>query len=166
MSFLEFISYLWIIRLVNIIKMVSKSCKYAIRAAVFIASRANAEERFGVKEIAAEIEAPPAFTAKILRTLSKYKIITSLKGPYGGFYCEKYQLDLAVSEIVNAMDGMSVFKECVMGLHQCSDAHPCPMHYKYAGTRNELMKTFQETSVGSLAADLSKGSVFIKNEVL
>lgn len=145
--------------------MVSKSCKYAIRAAVFIASRTNTNEKIGVKEIAAEIEAPAAFTAKILRTLNKYKIVTSLKGPYGGFYCEKYQLDLAVAEIVNAMDGLAVFKECVMGLHQCSDAHPCPMHHKYAGTRNELMKTFKETSVGSLAAELSKGSVFVKNEI-
>ena len=144
--------------------MVSKSCKYAIRAAVFIASRTSAEQKIGVKEIAAEIEAPAAFTAKILRTLNRYKIVTSLKGPYGGFYCEKYQLDLPVAEIVNAVDGLAVFKECVMGLHQCSDAHPCPMHHKYARTRNELMKTFEETSIGSLAADLSKGSVFIKNE--
>ena len=145
--------------------MVSTSYKYAIRAAVFIASRTNGEKKLGVKEIAAEIEAPAAFTAKILRILNRYKIVTSVKGPYGGFHCEKYQLDLPVLEIVNAMDGLAVFKECVMGLHQCSDAHPCPMHYKYAGTRNDLMKTFQETSVGSLAADLSKGSVFIKNEV-
>ena len=145
--------------------MVSKSCKYAIRAAVFIASRTSREEKLGVKEIASEIEAPAAFTAKILRILNKYKIVTSIKGPYGGFYSEKYQLDLPVSEIVNAVDGLAVFKECVMGLHQCSDAHPCPMHHKYAGTRNELMKTFQETSVGSLAADLSEGSVFIKNEI-
>ena len=146
--------------------MISKSCKYAIRAAVFIASRANGEVKLGVKEIAAEIEAPAAFTAKILQTLNKYKIVTSLKGPYGGFYCEKYQLDLPVVEIVNAVDGLSVFKECVMGLHQCSDVHPCPMHNKYAGTREEMLRTFEETSIGSLAEDLSKGEVHIKNQIV
>lgn len=146
--------------------MISKSCKYAIRASVFIASCAHGEVKLGVKEIAAEIEAPVAFTAKILQTLNKYKIVTSLKGPYGGFYCEKYQLDLPVVEIVNAVDGLSVFKECVMGLHQCSDAHPCPMHYKYAGTREEMLKTFQETSIGSLAEDFSRGEVHLKNQIL
>ena len=146
--------------------MISKSCKYAIRAAVFIASRANEEIKLGVKEIAAEIEAPAAFTAKILQTLNKYKIVTSLKGPYGGFYCEKYQLELPVIDIVNAVDGLSVFKECVMGLHQCSDAHPCPMHYKYAETREEMLRTFQEATLGSLAEDLSKGSVHIKNQIV
>ena len=143
--------------------MITKSCKYAIRASVFLASRAHQNIKFGVKEISVEIEAPTAFTAKILRALNKYKIVTSLKGPYGGFYCEKYQLDLPVVEVVNAMDGLSVFKECIMGLHQCSDAHPCPMHFKYAKTRNTMLKSFEETSIGSLAEDLSKGTAYIKN---
>ena len=97
--------------------MISKSCKYAIRAAVFIASQAGDNKKLGVKEIADEIEAPPAFTAKILQTLNKHRIVTSLKGPYGGFYCETYQLNLPVIDIVNAIDGTAVFKECVMGLH-------------------------------------------------
>lgn len=143
--------------------VISKSCKYAIRAAVFIASRAGKDVKLGVKEVAEEIEAPTAFTAKILRTLNKYKIVTSLKGPYGGFYCEIYQLELPVIEIVNAIDGLAVFKECVMGLHQCSDEHPCPMHHKYAKTRNEFFRSFEETTIGSLAADLSKGAVYLKN---
>src|SRR5690606_33988435 len=112
--------------------MLSKSCKYAIRATVFIASKAGENVKLGVKEIAEEIEAPPAFTAKILQNLNKYKIVTSLKGPYGGFFCEKYQLDLPIVEIVNAIDGLAIFKECVMGLHRCSDEHPCPMHHHYA----------------------------------
>ena len=145
--------------------MISKSCKYAIRAAIFIASRAGGEEKLGVKEIAAEVEAPAAFTAKILQTLSKYKIVTSLKGPYGGFYCENHQLDLPVIEVVNAVDGLAVFKECVMGLHQCSDAHPCPMHSKYAVTREEMLRTFQKTTLGSLSEELSNGAVHIRNQI-
>ena len=143
--------------------MISKSCKYAIRAAVFIASQAGKNRKPGVKEIAEEIEAPPAFTAKILQILNKHKIVNSLKGPYGGFYCETYQLDLPVIEIVNAIDGSAVFKECVMGLHLCSDAHPCPMHYQYAEIRNNLLHSFQQTTLGALATDLSDGNVFLKN---
>lgn len=143
--------------------MLSKSCKYAIRAAVFIASQGVKNLKPGVKEIAEEIEAPPAFTAKILQTLSKYKIVTSLKGPYGGFYCEKYQLGLPVIEIVNAIDGVTVFKECVMGLHKCTDEHPCPMHHQYAEARNNLLSSFQKTTIGNLARDLTAGKVYLKN---
>lgn len=143
--------------------MISKSCKYAIRAAVFLASKADEDVKFGVKEIAQEIQAPTAFTAKLLQILNKYKIVTSLKGPYGGFFCEKYQLDLPVLEVVNAIDGLAIFKECVMGLHQCSDLHPCPMHLKYVHTRDKLLKTFSETTLLGLASDLSEGSTFLKN---
>lgn len=143
--------------------MISKSCKYAIRATIYIASQAVKNIKPGVNEIAEEIEAPQAFTAKILQNLSKYKIITSLKGPYGGFYCEKHQLDLPVIEIVNAVDGVAVFKECVMGLHNCSDAHPCPMHFKYTENRNNLLVSFQQTTIGNLARDLSAGGVYLKN---
>lgn len=143
--------------------MLSKSCKYAIRAAVYIAAQAAKDIKPGVKEIAEEIEAPQAFTAKILQNLSKYKIITSLKGPYGGFYCEEHQLKLPVIDIVNAVDGVAVFKECVMGLHHCSDAHPCPMHFKYAKSRNHLLVSFQQTTLGNLARDLSDGQVYLKN---
>ena len=143
--------------------MISKSCKYAIRAAVFIASRAGEDVKLGVKEIAQEIEAPTAFTAKLLQILNKHKIVTSLKGPYGGFFCERYQLDLPVLDIVNAIDGLAIFKECVMGLHQCSDVHPCPMHNRYACSRDELLKTFSKTTLGGLASDIAAGATFLTN---
>ncbi|SOC79916.1 transcriptional regulator, BadM/Rrf2 family [Salinimicrobium sediminis] len=143
--------------------MISKSCKYAIRAAVFIASKASEDVKLGVKEIAREIEAPTAFTAKLLQTLNKHKIVTSLKGPYGGFFCEKYQLNLPVLDVVNAIDGLAIFKECVMGLHQCSDVHPCPMHHRYASTRDEFLKTFSDTTLLGLANDISAGATFLTN---
>ena len=143
--------------------MISKSCKYAIRATVYIASKSKDNVKLGVKEIASEIEAPAPFTAKILQTLNRNKIVTSLKGPYGGFYCEPQQLDLSVMQIVNAIDGENVFRECVMGLHSCSDSHPCPMHKNVADTQDRMLQSFRQTSIGSLAEDLLAGSAFVTN---
>lgn len=143
--------------------MISKSCKYAIRAAILIASKANDNVKLGVKDIAKEIEAPEAFTAKILQALNKHRIITSLKGPYGGFYSEKHQLELPVIDIVNAIDGLSVFRECGLGLHQCSDQHPCPMHFEYAALRDQFKRTFQQTTLASLAGNLKEGMAYINN---
>lgn len=144
-------------------KMISKSCKYAIRASVYIASKAGQEIKLGVKEIAAQIEAPEAFTAKILQILNKHQIVTSLKGPYGGFFCQPYQLQQSVLKIVHAVDGPAVFRECVMGLNQCSDDHPCPMHHRYAKTRDQILQSFQETTLGALARDYVSGSTYLKN---
>ncbi|WP_026451575.1 RrF2 family transcriptional regulator [Aequorivita capsosiphonis] len=146
--------------------MISKSCKYAIRATVFIASKAKENIKVGVKEIAAEIEAPEAFTGKILQTLNKNKIVTSLKGPYGGFYSNEDQLDLPILDVVNAIDGLGVFTDCVFGLHKCSYDHPCPMHFEYSKTRDQMHTSFKNTSIRSLADNLSKGIAFLKNPEL
>ena len=51
--------------------MFSKSCEYAIRATIFIASKCCEERRVGLKEISLAIDSPIAFTAKILQILSK-----------------------------------------------------------------------------------------------
>ena len=143
--------------------MISKSCKYAIRAAIHLASETNEDVKLSAKDIARDIEAPEAFTGKVLQILKKHRIISSLKGPYGGFYCEPHQLDTPVINIVNAVDGLAVFNECVLGLSQCSIEHPCPMHHQYVETRDKMLKTFEETTIGDLAKSLQLGSVFITN---
>lgn len=143
--------------------MISKSCQYAIRAAIYIASRADEPIKMSIKEISAAIETPEAFTAKLLQTLNKHRIITSLKGPYGGFYSERWQLALPVIHVVNAIDGLAVFSTCGLGLHACSGKHPCPMHFEYAKSRDKLRDTFQQTTIGSLADKLKEGFVYVNN---
>jgi Rrf2 family transcriptional regulator, iron-sulfur cluster assembly transcription factor len=143
--------------------MISKACKYGIRAAIFVASKSESGTKLSVKEIARDVDIPEAFTAKILQTLNKHRIITSLKGPYGGFFIEKYQLEQPILNIVNAIDGLSVFRECGLGLKNCSEVHPCPMHYKYKAAREALLRAFEETTVGQLAKDLNAGGSFLSN---
>ncbi|WP_276364192.1 Rrf2 family transcriptional regulator [Daejeonella sp. H1SJ63] len=144
--------------------MISKACKYGIRAVIFVASKKTEGLKFNIKQIAREVDAPEAFTAKILQFLNKNHVITSLKGPYGGFFIEDYQLDQPIINIVNAIDGMSVFKECGLGLKQCSSVYPCPMHDQYKIARDALLNTFQKTSIRQLAEQLNEGGFYINNQ--
>ena len=63
----------------------SKACEYGIRASIYIAQQSLNDERASLKDISREIGSPEAFTAKILQTLVKNKIIDSIKGSHGGF---------------------------------------------------------------------------------
>lgn len=143
--------------------MISKACKYGIRAAIFVASKREEGINLNIKQIAKEVDAPEAFTGKILQILNKHRIITSLKGPHGGFFIEEYQLEQPVINIVNAIDGMSVFRECGLGLKQCSEIHPCPMHDQYKIARDALLNAFQETTIRQLANGVNTGESFINN---
>ena len=85
--------------------MFSKACEYGIRATIYIAEQSLLDRKVGLKEVAESIESPIAYTSKILQKLSRNKIITSEKGPSGGFSIEKKELD-------NLKLGTIVMRKC------------------------------------------------------
>lgn len=143
--------------------MFSKACEYAIRSTVFIAVSSLKGMRVGAKEIAKEIDAPEAFIAKILQKLVKGGLIESLKGAGGGFEIPIQQLaQIKLCEIVNVMDGDSIYKGCGLGLAQCSETHPCPVHFKFKAIRSELKQMLETTSLKELANGTKSGDTFLK----
>ena len=143
--------------------MISKACQYALRAVVYLASKADDNAKLNVKQIAKEIDTPEAFTAKTLQLLNKHKIITSLKGPYGGFFIEEYQMDTPIINIVHAVDGLQIFSACGFGLRRCSIGHPCAFHDTYAVLRNSMKHTFETTTVRKLAKNIEDGTHFLSS---
>lgn len=141
----------------------SKACEYGIRATLYIARQSLDGERVSLKSISAEIDSPVAFTAKILQLLAKNEIINSLKGPTGGFYIPPKKIDsVKLREIVNAIDGDSIFQGCGLGLKECNEKYPCPVHDKFKVIRNNLQKMMDETSLYDLAIGLQIGHTFLK----
>lgn len=143
--------------------MFSKACEYAIRATIYIASESANGKRCSLRDIAKEIDSPEAFTAKTLQKLSKNGIILSTKGAHGGFNVDpKLMSKIMVSQIVTAIDGDGVYKRCSLGLHSCSEDHPCPFHYKFKPVRQELQKIVENTSLLDLTSGLVSGETFLK----
>ena len=144
--------------------MFSKSCNYAIKATIFIAKHSLEEKKIGFVDIAKEINSPQAFTAKILQILVKAGIIDSVKGVNGGFYIQKKRIaSTFLVEIVNAIDGDTVFNGCGLGLSQCSEDHPCPVHDKFKCIREELAKMLETTNLEELALGIKSGETFLKS---
>lgn len=144
-------------------KMFSKSCEYAIRATIFIATHCCKEGKVGLKEIANEIDSPAAFTAKILQMLVKNNIIKSSKGVGRGFMILKDDLkSISLSDIVMAIDGDSVFLRCGLGLSNCSEEHPCPVHEKFKFVKKDLIYMLEHTTLEELSLGIKKGQTFLK----
>ncbi len=142
--------------------MFSKTCEYAIRATIYIASEYKDVEKIGIQDICKNIEAPQHFTAKILQVLSRHDIVSSKKGVHGGFYISENQLDTKLIDIVFAIDGDHVFTGCALGLKQCSEIKPCPIHHKFKPVRESLKKVLQDTTVRELANNIKKGKFVLK----
>ncbi|AOW09421.1 RrF2 family transcriptional regulator [Flavobacterium gilvum] len=143
--------------------MFSKTCEYGIRATIFIASESFQNKRVGLKDIAKKIDSPEAFTAKILQILSKGNIINSVKGVGGGFEIARETMrEVKLAQIVNALEGDRVFTGCGLGLSNCSDDHPCPMHEKFKSIRTELAFMLENTNLEELAMGIKPGDTFLR----
>ena len=143
--------------------MFSKACEYGIRASIFIALNSLEGRRVSPKEIAKEIDSPEAFTAKILQALARNNVVNSIKGAHGGFEIDKKDIKtIKLSDIVDAIDGDDIYKGCGLGLRECNENKPCPMHDKFKSVRDELRHMLESTDLESLALDIKLGETFLK----
>ena len=141
--------------------MLSNTCKTAIKAVIYLCSKFEAEENTSIKEVAEFINANEHTVGKILQTLVRQGIVNSLKGPTGGFYISKEQRKQPIINIVEAIDGKQIFKNCGLGLSQCSAQHPCPIHNDYKEARDLIEKIFKEKNVLNLCEPVSNGLAYL-----
>ena len=144
--------------------MFSKTCEYALRATIYIAQKSSDEKRIGIDEISKAIDSPHHFTAKILQYLSGDNVISSAKGPNGGFFITSKQKQLPVRAVLHALGEDAVLQKCVLGLRECSESKPCPMHAQYKLIKQQLIQLFESKTIGQLAGDINNGIAFINNK--
>ena len=141
--------------------MLSLTCKTAIKAVIFLASKSKTGEKAGILEIAEYINASEHTVAKLLQALVKEKVINSTKGPSGGFYISKQQQKLSIINIIEAIDGKEVFKECGLGLSKCSASHPCPIHNDYKESRDLMENLFKRKRIVDLCEPVNSGMAYL-----
>ena len=144
--------------------MFSKACEYGIKAIVYIATQSIEGHRAKIGDIIDHVGSPEAFTAKILGALTKHNIVKSQTGPYGGFEIELSRMkEIRLSEIVFAIDGDTLYNGCGLGLSECSDSYPCPIHLKFVKIRTQLKEMLETTTIYNLAIGLKAGkSILIR----
>jgi Rrf2 family protein len=144
--------------------MLSKTCEYAIRAMIYIAQKSTNGNKVGIKEIALGIDSPVHFIAKILQDLSKRGLVQSLKGPNGGFYLDAANLKHSLADIVKVVDGDKIFSGCGLGLKQCSETHPCPIHNEFKKVRNDMHRMLEKAKLGEFTNRLNQELTFLKTK--
>jgi len=145
--------------------MFSKACEYGIRATIYIAKKSLLEKnsRVSLKEVAKAIGSPEAYTSKILQKLAKNNIINSDKGPTGGFSMDQSELDkVRLSTIVFTIDGDEIYRGCGLGLAECNEQMPCPVHNQFKTIREDLKIMLETTTIISLTMGVKDGLTFLK----
>jgi len=127
----------------------SSPIQYAIRAMTYLGEQERGKLS-SIREISRAERIPLPYLAKIVNCLSRRRLVAAKRGPSGGVLLGRPASRITVDEIVNAMGGSFINKECILGISECGDATPCPVHESWKCVRQVLAQTLQEQSVTDL----------------
>lgn len=141
--------------------MLSNACQYAIRSILYLGMCSDEKHKVGVKTISEELEVPQPFLAKLLQQLNKSHLVTSTKGPYGGFYLSDENKEKTVWDIILVIDGTDKFSQCFLGLSKCGDDNPCPVHFTVSAFKNKIFKDFKDKTVAQFVEEIKEKGRYI-----
>ena len=142
--------------------ILSNTCKYGIRAVIYLAMNAGDERKIGIKKISQDLDIPTPFLGKILQTLAKHKVLSSAKGPKGGFGLGREPDKISLLDIVLIIDGEDVFNTCLININDCKmqnkNKAPCPIHKEFAPIRNQINALFKKKTIGSIIDGMKRSN--------
>src|SRR5689334_20077745 len=117
----------------------SKTSEYAIRSLIYFAERAD-KECVTVRAVSRSTGVPQSYVAKIFQCLTQSGILSSQRGPAGGYTLLIPSKELTLLQVVQVVDDVSKssFSNCVMGLDKCNDKNPCPLHDVWKSAKEKM----------------------------
>lgn len=133
----------------------SRPCEYAIRTMAYLA-RVAPDKRVQAQEIATEERIPTPFLAKVLQQLARSNLVHSFKGPGGGFSLNRSPKEINLYEIFQVVDGVEDLDRCAVGLAECNDSAPCPLHDTWKSVRIHLLQYLKKTTLEEMASAVER----------
>lgn len=134
--------------------MISRTAEYAVRAVIVLAHHFG-EGLIGADVIASRVGAPRNYLSKILNALVRNGILTSVRGPGGGFSLALPPEALSVVAVVDVFDGSRpTGSRCLVREAACDPENPCAAHRRWlaivdAGREPQLYTSISELSGNS-----------------
>lgn len=132
--------------------MMSRTSQYAIQALVYLAGQ-PAGTCVSVRDIASQLNVPPAYLAKIMQSLHKGMFLSARRGPRGGVYLRADVDTTGLLDILAHTERSSLAQECLLGLKTCSDVTACPMHGAWQPVKQAIVDLLQECTLRRLAEE-------------
>lgn len=134
--------------------MFSQTVEYALRAVVYLASRAP--ESCTTAQIAEATRVPKDYLSKILQGLARGGIVRTQRGVGGGVSLAREPADLTILDVVNAVEPESVRRitTCPLGL-KTHGVRLCPLHKRLDNAIAMVEKAFRDTTLAEVLAEPS-----------
>lgn len=136
--------------------MFSSKARYGLKAMAVLASRYGADDYVSVEDIVALERTPPKFLETILTLLRKQGLLTSRRGPSGGFRLARPPQEISLAEVVRTLDGAFAPTTCArtrnpIRCEGCADMARCYIRPYMRQVRDEMAKVLEGQTVEDLA---------------
>lgn len=129
--------------------MFPQTIEYALRAVIRLAT--HPEQPWTTREISDAALVPAGYLAKILSLLTRAGIVTSRRGPGGGFTLRRSPDEVTLLDVVNAVDPLQRIKSCPLGL-EWHDEALCPLHARLDAAIAHVEESFASTTLAEVAS--------------
>jgi Rrf2 family protein len=134
--------------------MVSLTADYALRAILLLANQ-ELPRAISADEIATATGAPRNYMAKVLNVVAKAGLVTSMRGPSGGFKLAFPADEITLGRIIDLFDTVPLNPRCMLGNRPCDHSRPCRAHDAWTAVTSARRSPFLNTTI----ADLLTGRV-------
>ncbi len=135
--------------------MISSTAEYALRAIVELAT--HPESACTAQQIAVVGHIPSGYVSKVLQDLGRAGLVTSQRGPNGGFTLARNRALITVLEVINAVDPIRRIRICPLGIPQ-HGAKLCPLHQRLDDAIRTVEDAFGSTTIEQLIEPEEGGS--------
>ena len=109
------------------------------------------KELYSAKCLIKKLDISDKYLRKIMTMLSKGGFVNSFRGRYGGYVFAKAPESIYIIDIINTVEGIERYGDCLLGFSECSDENPCAMHEQWSKIRNHIIDMYKNTSLANLA---------------
>jgi len=120
---------------------VTRRSDYALVAMGELASRDR--DLLSASAIAAETGLPDSLLRNLLKTLARAGMLTSVRGPFGGYALARPASDITVLEVVEAIDGPVEFVQCCGRGEETGEGHAC-LHASHCRIRGGMQRLHRD----------------------
>lgn len=128
---------------------ITRETDYALLIMTHLAKYDTAQS---ASQIASDCHLSPAFTSKILKILTREKLLTSIRGSQGGYLLDHDPKGITLLEIIVAIEGPMSINDCVGDHSLCDRSDNCELTPHWLLINQILHREFSSISLASLAA--------------
>ena len=133
--------------------LISKTGRYALQAACYLADPELEGSAVQAAEIAEATGVPKNYLSKILHQLARQGVLVSERGPRGGYRLAGEPEEIKLVTVVEAVDPSVTQPACLLGRSVCSDRNPCNAHASWSALTGEIRQFLGETSLADLVGE-------------